>query len=156
MLTEREMLQRGGDLENLFHAGPDRASADQDDDIALLDAFRAITLDCIDNGFFSLEDTGGPARVFQTEKAVINAIKSNGPERIKEGDVIVLICRGPIGSGMEEIFQITSALKHLSFGKHVAVLTTSPLAASPPEPASATSRLKLWLAVPSARFWKAT
>jgi len=65
----------------------------------------------------------GPARVFQTEHAVIEAIKSNGPERIKEGDIIVLICRGPMGSGMEEIFQITSALKHLSFGKHVAVLT---------------------------------
>jgi len=65
----------------------------------------------------------GPARVFRTEHAVIEAIKSNGPDRIKEGDVIVLICRGPMGSGMEEIFQITSALKHLSFGKHVAVLT---------------------------------
>ncbi len=65
----------------------------------------------------------GPARVFRTEHSVIEAIKSNGPNRIKEGDVIVLICRGPIGSGMEEIFQITSALKHLSFGKHVAVLT---------------------------------
>ncbi|MES1260347.1 MAG: YjhG/YagF family D-xylonate dehydratase [Acidobacteriota bacterium] len=65
----------------------------------------------------------GPARVFQTEHAVIEAIKSNGPDRIKEGDVIMLICRGPMGSGMEEIFQITSALKHLSFGKHVAVLT---------------------------------
>jgi len=65
----------------------------------------------------------GPARVFRTEQGVIEAIKSNGPERIKEGDVIVLICRGPLGSGMEEIFQITSALKHLSFGKHVAVLT---------------------------------
>ena len=37
--------------------------------------------------------------------------------------MIVLICRGPMGSGMEEIYQITSALKHLSFGKHVAVLT---------------------------------
>src|SRR3978361_1260591 len=35
----------------------------------------------------------------------------------------VLICRGPIGSGMEEIYQITSALKHLSFGKHIALLT---------------------------------
>jgi putative YjhG/YagF family dehydratase len=65
----------------------------------------------------------GPARVFKTENAVIGAIKSNGPDRIKEGDIIVLICRGPMGSGMEEIFQITSALKHLSFGKHVAVLT---------------------------------
>jgi putative YjhG/YagF family dehydratase len=65
----------------------------------------------------------GPARVFRSEHAVIQAIKSNGEDRIKEGDVIVLICRGPMGSGMEEIFQITSALKHLSFGKHIAVLT---------------------------------
>jgi putative YjhG/YagF family dehydratase len=65
----------------------------------------------------------GPARVFRSEHGVIEAIKSNGPDRIKEGDVIVLICRGPMGSGMEEIFQITSALKYLSFGKHVAVLT---------------------------------
>jgi xylonate dehydratase len=37
--------------------------------------------------------------------------------------VMVLICRGPMGAGMEEIYQITSALKHLSFGKEVAVLT---------------------------------
>ncbi len=65
----------------------------------------------------------GPARVFKTEKGVIQALKSSGPDRIKEGDVIVLICRGPLGSGMEEIYQITSALKHLSFGKHIAVLT---------------------------------
>ncbi len=28
-----------------------------------------------------------------------------------------------MGAGMEEIFQITTALRHLSFGKHVAVLT---------------------------------
>jgi putative YjhG/YagF family dehydratase len=65
----------------------------------------------------------GPARVFRSEHAVIQAIKSSGEDRIKEGDVIVLICRGPMGSGMEEIYQITSALKHLTFGKHVAVLT---------------------------------
>ena len=36
---------------------------------------------------------------------------------------MVLICRGPLGSGMEEVYQITSALKYLSFGKHVALLT---------------------------------
>ncbi|MDB5391676.1 MAG: ilvD 2, partial [Planctomycetaceae bacterium] len=42
---------------------------------------------------------------------------------IKAGDVIVLMCRGPLGAGMEEIYQITSALKHLSFGKYVAVIT---------------------------------
>ena len=65
----------------------------------------------------------GPARVFTSEKAAIAAIKSSGPERIRAGDVIVLICRGPLGTGMEEVYQITSALKHLSFGKQVALLT---------------------------------
>jgi xylonate dehydratase len=62
----------------------------------------------------------GPARVFTSEKAAIAAIKDR---RIQPGDILVLICRGPLGAGMEEIYQITSALKHLSFGKHVAVLT---------------------------------
>jgi putative YjhG/YagF family dehydratase len=65
----------------------------------------------------------GRARVFLTEETVIGAIKSSGPEGIHAGDIIVLICRGPMGSGMEEIYQVTSALKHLSFGKHVAVIT---------------------------------
>jgi putative YjhG/YagF family dehydratase len=65
----------------------------------------------------------GAARVFITERAVIAAIKSQGDGRVKAGDIIVLVCRGPMGAGMEEIYQVTSALKHLSFGKHVAVLT---------------------------------
>jgi xylonate dehydratase len=65
----------------------------------------------------------GPARVFHTETAAIAAIKSHGPDRIQPGDIIVLICRGPLGSGMEEIFQITSALRYLDFGKHIAVVT---------------------------------
>jgi putative YjhG/YagF family dehydratase len=65
----------------------------------------------------------GPARVFLTEKAAIAAIKSTGPERIQPGDVLMLMCRGPMGSGMEEIFEITVALKYLDFGKHVAVIT---------------------------------
>jgi putative YjhG/YagF family dehydratase len=65
----------------------------------------------------------GPARVFTRERDAIAAIKSTGPDRIQAGDIIVLICRGPLGAGMEEIYQITSALKHLPFGKHVAVIT---------------------------------
>jgi putative YjhG/YagF family dehydratase len=65
----------------------------------------------------------GPARVFTSERSAIAAIKSRGPDRLQAGDVLVLCCRGPMGAGMEEIYQITSALKHLSFGKHVAVLT---------------------------------
>ena len=62
----------------------------------------------------------GPARVFTTEEAAIHAIKTGA---IEAGDVMVLICGGPLGAGMQEIYQITSALKMLPFGKHVAVLT---------------------------------
>jgi putative YjhG/YagF family dehydratase len=62
----------------------------------------------------------GPARVFLTEKSAVAAIKNGG---IRPGDVLVLMCRGPMGSGMEEIFSITSALRYLEFGKHVAVVT---------------------------------
>ncbi|HEX4747974.1 MAG TPA: YjhG/YagF family D-xylonate dehydratase [Bryobacteraceae bacterium] len=62
----------------------------------------------------------GPARVFVTEHEAIQAIKN---QTVREGDVLVLICRGPLGAGMEETYQITSALKHLPFGKHVAVIT---------------------------------
>ena len=62
----------------------------------------------------------GPARIFTTEHAAIEAIKT---KRVKDGDVMVLMCRGPMGAGMEETYEVTSALKHLPFGKHVAVLT---------------------------------
>ncbi|MBX7165358.1 MAG: YjhG/YagF family D-xylonate dehydratase [Pirellulales bacterium] len=65
----------------------------------------------------------GPARVFIRESDAIAAIKGRGPSPIRPGDVLVLACRGPLGSGMEEIYQITSALKHLSWGREVAVVT---------------------------------
>ena len=62
----------------------------------------------------------GPARVFVSEHSAIHAIKNH---EVHEGDVLVLVCGGPMGSGMQEIYQVTSALKHLPFGKHVALLT---------------------------------
>ena len=65
----------------------------------------------------------GPARVFTREREAIAAVKGLGPHPIKPGDVLVLMGRGPMGAGMEEIYQITSSLKHLSFGKQVAVVT---------------------------------
>jgi putative YjhG/YagF family dehydratase len=65
----------------------------------------------------------GPARVFTREVDAIAAIKGRGPRPIKPGDVLVLAGRGPLGSGMEEIYQITAALKHLSWGHEVAVVT---------------------------------
>jgi xylonate dehydratase len=65
----------------------------------------------------------GRARVFHSEPAAIAAIKSHGEDKIVAGDILVLSARGPMGSGMEETYQLTSALKHLEFGKHVAVIT---------------------------------
>ncbi len=66
----------------------------------------------------------GPARVFHSERDAIRAIKSRDDrERIKPGDIMVLTCGGPMGTGMEEVYQITAALKHLSYGKEVALIT---------------------------------
>lgn len=62
----------------------------------------------------------GPAKVFSSEKLAIAAIKS---DKIMAGDVMVLAGIGPMGTGMEEIYQVTSALKFLPFGKDVAVVT---------------------------------
>jgi dihydroxyacid dehydratase/phosphogluconate dehydratase len=62
----------------------------------------------------------GPAKVFVSEPAAIAAIKNGG---IRAGDVLVLACRGPMGSGMEETYQLTSALKYLDFGTHVPLVT---------------------------------
>lgn len=62
----------------------------------------------------------GPARVFTAESAAIAALREG---RIQPGDTMVLCGVGPLGTGMEETYQITSALKALPIGKHVALLT---------------------------------
>ncbi len=62
----------------------------------------------------------GPARVFTREADAMSAIKDG---RIRAGDVIVLMGAGPMGTGMEETYQLTSALKHLPAGRHVALVT---------------------------------
>lgn len=69
------------------------------------------------NGVYRKE---GPARVFLNERDAMAAIKQG---RIKGGDVLVLTGIGPMGTGMEETYQVTGALKHLPFGKEVALLT---------------------------------
>src|SRR5205807_2882816 len=65
----------------------------------------------------------GPARVFVRERDAVAALKGQRAAPIRPGDVIVLAGRGPLGSGMEETYQITSALKHLEWGREVAVIT---------------------------------
>lgn len=59
-------------------------------------------------------------KVFTSEAQAIKAIKTGG---IQAGDLMVVMGGGPSGTGMEETYQLTSALKHLSYGKHVALLT---------------------------------
>ena len=62
----------------------------------------------------------GPARVFASEKAAMAAIKA---EAIRAGDVLVLAGIGPLGTGMEETYQVTGAIKRLPHGSRVAILT---------------------------------
>jgi len=62
----------------------------------------------------------GPARVFTSERSAIAAVKAGS---IRPGEIMVLIGRGPLGCGMEETYQITSALKYLPWGKEVALVT---------------------------------
>ncbi len=62
----------------------------------------------------------GPAKVFTTERDTIAAIK-NG--QIEPGDVLVMISCGPMGTGMEEVAQVTIALKYTDVGQRVALLT---------------------------------
>jgi putative YjhG/YagF family dehydratase len=61
-----------------------------------------------------------PIKVFASEKAAMTAIKQG---QIKAGDILVLAGIGPLGTGMAETYQITSALKHLPWGQQVALLT---------------------------------
>lgn len=65
----------------------------------------------------------GSARVFTTERAAIRAIKGQEVEPLKPGEVIVLMGCGPAGTGMEETYQLTSALKYLPWGKTVPIVT---------------------------------
>ena len=78
----------------------------------------AIDPDLLDeNGVYRLR---GPARMFTTERAAMAAIKEG---RIAAGEVMVLLSCGPLGTGMEEIAQVTIALKYWESGGQVALLT---------------------------------
>jgi xylonate dehydratase len=65
----------------------------------------------------------GPVRFFTSERDAVAAVKGQTDNPIKAGDIIILCCRGPLGAGMEETYQITAALRYLDYGKHVAVIT---------------------------------
>ena len=65
----------------------------------------------------------GNARVFNSEKEAMQSIKSTGTDKLKKGEILVVMCGGPSGTGMEETYQITAALRHLSYGKYIGLLT---------------------------------
>ncbi len=65
----------------------------------------------------------GAARIFTSERAAIRSLKGLEGERIQPGNVLVLTGVGPMGTGMEETYQLTSALKFIPWGKEVAIIT---------------------------------
>jgi putative YjhG/YagF family dehydratase len=81
---------------------------------------KSTSIDCSMVGQDGVFRREGPARVFVKESDAIAAIKKGV---VRAGDVLVLAGCGPIGTGMEETYQLTSALKHLPFGKHVGLVT---------------------------------
>ncbi|HEU0297464.1 MAG TPA: YjhG/YagF family D-xylonate dehydratase, partial [Anaerolineales bacterium] len=65
----------------------------------------------------------GSARVFTSEREAIAAVKGLSLNPVRPGDIIALIGCGPMGTGMEETYQLTSALKYLPEGKTIALIT---------------------------------
>ena len=70
---------------------------------------------------FDLEDFTGPARVFERERAAMDALTEG---KISAGDVVVIRYEGPKGGpGMREMLAITAAIKGAGLGKDVLLLT---------------------------------
>lgn len=59
-------------------------------------------------------------KIFASERSAITAVKE---KRLQQGDILVYIGGGPMGTGMEETAQITAALRYLPWGKTVSILT---------------------------------
>ena len=70
---------------------------------------------------FDLENFTGPARVFERERAAMDALTEG---KISAGDVVVIRYEGPKGGpGMREMLAITAAIKGAGLGKDVLLLT---------------------------------
>ncbi len=84
---------------------------------------KATAIDPSEVGEDRVYQKRGPARVFASERAAIAAVKGQSENTVQPGEIIVLIGGGPSGTGMEEVYQLTAALKHLPWGKKIALLT---------------------------------
>jgi dihydroxy-acid dehydratase len=70
---------------------------------------------------FDAELFEGPARVFERERAAMDALTDG---EIKAGDIVVIRYEGPKGGpGMREMLAITAAIKGAGLGKDVLLLT---------------------------------
>jgi dihydroxy-acid dehydratase len=70
---------------------------------------------------FDAEVFEGPARVFERERAAMDALTEG---QIKAGDVVIIRYEGPKGGpGMREMLAITAAIKGAGLGKDVLLLT---------------------------------
>lgn len=70
---------------------------------------------------FDAEVFEGPARVFDRERAAMDALTEG---KIQKGDVVVIRYEGPKGGpGMREMLAITAAIKGAGLGKDVLLLT---------------------------------
>ena len=70
---------------------------------------------------FDAEVFEGPARVFERERAAMDALTEG---RIQKGDVVIIRYEGPKGGpGMREMLAITAAIKGAGLGKDVLLLT---------------------------------
>ncbi len=70
---------------------------------------------------FDLDSFEGPARVFERERAAMDALTDGN---INKGDVVIIRYEGPKGGpGMREMLAITAAIKGAGLGKDVLLLT---------------------------------
>lgn len=61
-----------------------------------------------------------PCRTFTNESSAINAVKEG---TVRPGEVIVIMCRGPLGAGMPETYEVTAALKGIAELSDCALIT---------------------------------
>jgi putative YjhG/YagF family dehydratase len=139
--SERRRAARGR-LQEADHVDPDRVimSADRARENGLASAVvfpvgniapegSVIKATAIDPSVMGKDEVfrhRGPARVFVSERDAIAAIKASdggAVKPVKPNEVVVLIGAGPLGTGMEETYQLTAALKYLPWGKTVALVT---------------------------------
>ncbi|GAB4578574.1 MAG: xylonate dehydratase YagF [Anaerolineales bacterium] len=130
--TGRDILTRAGVAPDQVIFSPDRARAAGLTSTVVFptgniapegSVIKATAIDPSVVGADNVYRHRGPARVFTSERDAVRAIKGQSDPPVKAGDAVVLIGGGPMGTGMEEIYQVTSALKFIPWGKQVAVLT---------------------------------